>query len=87
MKKETMLELLNKLNSEGMLYFFLASMISADSTRSVADCEHSIEILKATKESAPESELTEEQKAYVDKFCDKGVDICEAQKRALENIN
>lgn len=82
-----MIELLNKLVEEEMLYFFLASMISADSTRSKADCERSIEILKATKEASPESELTDEQKKYVDEFCDKGIGICEAQKRVIENIN
>jgi len=87
MKTETMVELLNKLKKDEILYFFLASTISADSTRSKADCEYAIELLKKTKEAVPESELTDSEKTYVEEFCEKGINICETEKKRLENIN
>lgn len=82
-----MLDLLNKLKESGMLYFFLVSLISADTLVTVKDCESSIAMLKELLEVIPQSNLTDEEKEKTIQFCEEGLEICERDKKNLENIN
>ena len=50
-----MIELLNALKENGMIWFYLVSLISSDTLFTVEDCEKSIDLLKQTLEALPET--------------------------------
>ena len=83
-----MKDLLNALKENGMLWFYMVSLISSDSLWTPEDCDKSIELLKQTMEALPESNLTDDEKEKVMEHCQKGLEICKMDKmRFLRNKN
>lgn len=81
-------ELIETLHTNGMLYFYLVSLISADTLISVENCEKSIYQLNLTKKSLEEAEIPDVDKAKYLDYCKNGLEICEKDKNNfLKNIN
>jgi len=88
-----MVNLLNQLKNNGLLWLYFGTLISSDNILTVEDCDRSIELLKQTKKAIPNSEISEEEKKELLQFCDNGIKICEAdknnflkEKRNMNNI-
>lgn len=75
-----MIELLNALKENGMIWFYLVSLISSDTLFTVEDCENSINLLKQTLEALPETNFDDEEKAKIKEHCINGIEICERDK-------
>lgn len=83
-----MVELLNALKENGMIWFYLVSLISSDTLFTVEDCDKSIELLNQTLEALPETNFDEDEKVKIKEHCIKGIEICERDKKEfLKNIN
>lgn len=80
-------ELIEKLHENGMMYFYLVSLISSDTLTSIELCEKSKLQLEELIKNIPLTSLTEvEKKKYLD-YCYDGIDICERDKKEFESIN
>ena len=83
-----MVTLLNKLKENGMIWFYLGSLISADSLLCPDDCDRAIILLNDTINAIPETDFTDEDKEKILEYCRNGIEICEADKKEfLKNIN
>lgn len=82
-----MVDLLNKLVESGMLYFFLVSLISAESLHTPADCDVAITRIQEIIKALPDTSLDDETKDKIMKFCQDGLVICERDKKELEKIS
>ena len=83
-----MVKLLNTLKENGMIWFYLVSLISADTLFTVEDCDKSIELLNQTLEALPDTNFDEDEKEKIKEHFIKGIEICENEKKNfLKNIN
>lgn len=83
-----MVELLNTLKENGMIWFYLVSLISSDTLFTPEDCDKSIELLNQTLEALPETNFDDEEKEKIKEHCLKGIKICKRDKKNfLKNIN
>lgn len=78
-----MVELLNALKENGMIWFYLVSLISADTLFTVEDCDKSIELLNQTLEALPETNFDDEEKAKIKEHCIKGIENCKRDKEGF----
>jgi len=76
-----MVELLNTLKENGMIWFYLVSLISVDTLFTVEDCDKSIELLNQTLEALPDTNFDEDEKEKIKEHCIKGIKICENEKK------
>ena len=81
-------DLVETLHANGMMYFYLVSLISADTLVSAENCEKSIYQLNLVIESLADAEIPDvDKEKYLD-YCKKGIEICENDKKNfLKNIN
>ena len=83
-----MVNLLNKLKENDMIWFYIGSLISADSLLCPEDCDRAIKLLNETINAIPETDFTDEEKEKILKECKNGIEICESDKNEfLKNIN
>ena len=83
-----MVNLLNKLKENDMIWFYIGSLISADSLLCPEDCDRAIKLLNETINAIPETDFTDEEKEKILEHCRSGIEICEADKKEfLKNIN
>ncbi len=83
-----MVNLLNKLKENGLIWLYLVSLISADNLLCPEDCDRAINLLNETIKAIPETNFTDEEKEKILKRCNNGLEICEADKKEfLKNIN
>lgn len=83
-----MVNLLNKLKEKDMIWFYIGSLISADSLLCPEDCDRAISLLNDTINAVPETDFTDEDKEKILEYCRNGIEICEADKKEfLKNIN
>ena len=83
-----MVELLNALKENGMIWFYLVSLISSDTLFTAEDCDKSIELLNQTLEALPETNFDDEDEEKIKEHCLKGIKICKRDKKNfLKNIN
>lgn len=83
-----MKELLNKFKDNGLIWFYLGSLVSADNLMSVEDCDRAIKLLNETIEAIPETDFSNEDKEKIINHCKEGIEICESDKKEfLKNIN
>ena len=83
-----MVNLLNKLKEKDMIWFYICSLISADSLLCPDDCDRAIKLLNETINAIPETDFTDEEKEKILKECKNGIEICENDKKEfLKNIN
>ena len=79
--------LIETLHENGMMYLYLASLISADTLISVENCNKSIHQLNMIIDNLRDSNIPEEEKNKYLGYCEDGLLICERDKKNLENIN
>lgn len=80
-------EMIESLHENGMMYLYLASLISADTLISVENCNKSIHQLNMIIDSLRDSNIPEEEKNKYLVYCEDGLLICERDKTELEKIN
>ena len=70
-----MRNLISKLKEQNMLYFALASLISADNNNSIEEINNNIKALQFFKDMILEANLEQEEKEKLLKVCNDGVEI------------
>lgn len=70
-----MRDLISKLKEQNMLYFALASLISADNNNSIEEINNNIKALQFFKDMILEANLEQEEKEKLLKVCNDGVEI------------
>lgn len=83
-----MKELLNKFKDNGLVWYYLGALVSADNLLTVEDCDRAIVLLNDTIKAIPETDFSEEDKDKLIKYCNDSIEICESDKKEfLKNIN
>ena len=70
-----MRNLISKLKEQNMLYFALASLISADNNNSIEEINNNLKALQSFKDMILEANLEQEEKEKLLKICNDGVEI------------
>lgn len=77
---KNLLQLINGLYSSGSLYYFMASLISAENLTSIEACDESEKMLNMIIENIHKIIVSEEETDKIINYCYEGKEICKNEK-------
>lgn len=75
-----LIEFLNRIKENGIIWLVLVSLISADTLLTVKDCDNSIKVLTDIMNVISETDYDEKDEETILKYCKDGIEICERDK-------
>lgn len=79
-----MKEIIESLSKNGMIEFFIASLISADSLHTLEDYEKSMKIVKEMQNVLPFAKIDEQERTTIAKFLNESEKILRDESNRLK---
>lgn len=80
-----MKEIIESLSKNGMIEFFITSLINADSLHTLEDYEKSMKIVKEMQDMLPFAKIDEEERATIAKFLNESENILRNESNRLKS--